>query len=111
MTENLMSLTDRAADRVRHLIATSDKPVKGLRIGVTTTGCSGLSYTMDFAEDIGPDDKVVVDKDITLVIDPAALQYVAGSEMDWVEERLASRFTFENPNEKGKCGCGTSFHV
>ena len=87
----IMTLTDSAAKRVKSLL--------------------GLTYTMDYATDRKPDDAVVDSGDITLLIDHDAVQYVAGTEMDWLEEGLQSRFTFENPNEKGRCGCGSSFHV
>ncbi len=107
----IMTLTDRAAERVRTLLSQNDGKTLGLRIGITNTGCNGLSYTMDFAEDRKDDDEIVTKSDITLLIDHDAVQYVAGTEMDWLEEGLQSRFTFENPNEKGRCGCGSSFHV
>ncbi|MCF8469025.1 MAG: iron-sulfur cluster assembly accessory protein [Sneathiella sp.] len=107
----IMTLTDRAAARVKTLLSQNTGESLGLRIGITNTGCNGLSYTMDYASDQKPDDAVVKASDITLLIDHAAVQYVAGTEMDWLEEGLQSRFTFENPNEKGRCGCGSSFHV
>ncbi|PHQ69290.1 MAG: Fe-S cluster assembly scaffold SufA [Sneathiella sp.] len=106
-----MTMTDRAMDRVRALLSQNDGETLGLRIGITNTGCNGLSYTMDYASDQKPDDAVVKTADVTLLIDGDAIEYVAGTEMDWLEEGLASRFTFENPNEKGRCGCGSSFHV
>jgi iron-sulfur cluster assembly protein len=107
----IMTLTDRATQRVRSLLAQNESENLGLRIGITNTGCNGLSYTMDFATDQKPDDAIVTTDDVTLLIDQSAVQYVAGTEMDWLEEGLQSRFTFENPNEKGRCGCGSSFHV
>ncbi len=107
----IMTLTDKAASRVRSLISQSDGEILGLRIGITNTGCNGLSYTMDYAKDSRNDDAVVDNGDFKLLIDNDAIQYVSGTEMDWLEEGLESRFTFENPNEKGRCGCGSSFHV
>ena len=74
-------------------------------------GCSGLAYTLEFADRIDSFDEVVIDKDVTVLIDPKAVMFLIGSEMDFVEEKLTSGFTFNNPNEKGKCGCGESFHV
>ncbi|TNE40295.1 MAG: iron-sulfur cluster assembly accessory protein [Alphaproteobacteria bacterium] len=106
-----MTLTDRAAQRVKSLLAQNGEETLGLRIGITNTGCNGLSYTMNYASDQKPDDAIVKAADVTLLIDHDAVQYVAGTEMDWLEEGLESRFTFENPNEKGRCGCGSSFHV
>ncbi|MEP3246183.1 MAG: iron-sulfur cluster assembly accessory protein [Sneathiella sp.] len=107
----IMTLTDKAASRVRSLISQSDGEILGLRIGITNTGCNGLSYTMDYAKDSRNDDAVVDNGDFKLLINNDAIQYVSGTEMDWLEEGLESRFTFENPNEKGRCGCGSSFHV
>lgn len=112
MTETqIMTLTDRAAARVKSLLGKAPEKPLGLRIGITNTGCNGLSYTMDYASDQKDDDAVVDAGDFTLLIDHDAVQFVAGTEMDWLEEGLQSRFTFENPNEKGRCGCGSSFHV
>ena len=106
-----MTLTSGAKDRVRTLLSSNDDDVLGLRIGITNTGCNGLSYTMDFAKDKRIDDAIVETDEITLLIDSDAVEFVNGTEMDWLEEGLQSRFTFENPNEKGRCGCGSSFHV
>ena len=107
----ILSLTDRAADQVKKLIGQSADPVVGLRIGITNTGCNGLSYTMNYAQDERSDDTVYMDKDICLMIDKDAVDYILGAQMDWLDEGLESRFVFENPNEKGRCGCGSSFHV
>ncbi|GLQ06972.1 HesB/IscA family protein [Sneathiella chinensis] len=107
----IMTLTDKAAARIRTLLSQSaDTPI-GLRIGITNTGCNGLSYTMDYATDEKADDAIVESGDVRLLINQDAIPYVQGTEMDWLEEGLQSRFTFENPNEKGRCGCGSSFHV
>lgn len=107
----ILSLTDRAAERVKKLIGQSNDPVLGLRIGITNTGCNGLSYTMNYAQEERTDDTIYTDKDIRLMIDKDAIDYITGTQMDWLEEGLESRFVFENPNEKGRCGCGSSFHV
>ncbi len=107
----IMTLTDGAKTRVRALLSQNDDEVLGLRIGITNTGCNGLSYTMDFAKENKDGDAVVEADNIKLLIDAEAVQYVDGTEMDWLDEGLESRFTFENPNEKGRCGCGSSFHV
>jgi len=107
----IMTLTEGAKNRVQTLLSSNDDNVLGLRIGITNTGCNGLSYTMDFANDTRTDDAIVETGEITLLIDNDAIEYVKGTEMDWLEEGLQSRFTFENPNEKGRCGCGSSFHV
>ena len=111
MTKSLMSLTEAAAERVKHLMSSRDEPANGLRIGVRTGGCSGMAYSMDFADDKEPFDEVVEEKGVTLFVDSKALMFLIGTEMDYVEDKLQSGFVFNNPNEKGRCGCGESFHV
>ncbi len=106
-----MTLTDAAAERVRELIEKRAQPSVGLRLGVRTGGCSGMAYTMEFAAEKDPLDEVVEDKGVTVLIESRALMYLIGSEMDYVEDKLQSGFVFNNPNEKGRCGCGESFHV
>ena len=111
----VLNLTDAAAERVKRLMANAppggEKPVLGLRIGVKTKGCSGLSYTLEFADEKGAMDEVVTQDGVTVLIDPKATLFILGTEMDYVEEKLQSGFVFRNPNEKGRCGCGESFHV
>lgn len=107
----MLTLTDAAAERVKSLIAKSDKPVLGIRIGVKTRGCSGLSYSVEYAEEQKRFEDVVEDKGVKLFIDPTAVMFLIGSEMDYVDDKFQSGFTFTNPNEKGRCGCGESFHV
>jgi iron-sulfur cluster assembly protein len=106
-----MSVTDAAAQRIRHLLGKRGKPSVGVRVGVRSRGCSGLSYTLEYADEKGKFDEVVEDKGVTVLIDPKAVMFILGTEMDYVEEQLQSGFTFRNPNEKGRCGCGESFHV
>jgi iron-sulfur cluster assembly protein len=106
-----MTLTDAAADRVKQLMAKATKPVVGLRVGVKAQGCSGMSYFVEYAEEKKKFEEVIEDKGVTLFIDPAATMFLIGSEMDYKEDKLQSGFTFTNPNEKGRCGCGESFHV
>lgn len=107
----LITLTDAAADRVKRLIARSDKPVQGLRVGVNTRGCSGLSYVVEYAEEQKRFEDVVEDKGVKIFIDPTAVMFLLGSQMDYVEDKFHSGFVFTNPNEKGRCGCGESFHI
>ncbi len=104
-------ITDAAAKRIQELIAARDKPAAGIRIGVRTKGCSGLSYTLEYADEVGKYDEVVEIGGIKVLIDPKAVMFLIGAQMDYVEEKLKSGFTFTNPNEKGRCGCGESFHV
>jgi iron-sulfur cluster assembly accessory protein len=111
MAAPLMTLTDAAVTRIKHLMAQTDKPIVGLRVGVKAQGCSGLSYFVEYAEEKKKFEEVVEDKGVTLLIDPAATMFLIGSEMDYQEDKLQSGFTFSNPNEKGRCGCGESFHV
>jgi iron-sulfur cluster assembly protein len=106
-----ITLTDAAAERVKALIAKSEKPVAGLRIGVKNRGCSGLSYFVEYAESKKPLEEVVHEKGVTIYIDPAAIMFLIGSQMDYVEDKFNSGFVFTNPNEKGRCGCGESFHI
>lgn len=106
-----ITLTDRAAARVKELMSKSDKPIVGLRIGVKSTGCSGLSYRMEYAEEKGKFDEVIEDKGVTVLIEPTATMFLLGTEMDFVEEELGARFVFNNPNEIDRCGCGESFRV
>lgn len=106
-----ITLTDSAAERVKAMLDKRGKPSAGVRIGVRTKGCSGLSYTLEFADEKTQFDEVVEQKGVTVLIDPKASMFIFGTEMDWVEEKMQSGFVFRNPNEKGRCGCGESFHV
>lgn len=107
--EDIVRLTDRAVARLRQLLATHGQ--QAVRLGVRTTGCSGYSYAMDFAQEIGPQDHVVERDGVRLVVDSKALPILAGTEVDWVEDRLGAQFVFRNPNEKARCGCGESFAI
>ncbi|MEK9946107.1 MAG: iron-sulfur cluster assembly accessory protein [Alphaproteobacteria bacterium] len=106
----VLTVTATAAERVKKLLATQDD-AKAIRVGVRQMGCSDMSYTMDFAQDSAEDDIVVERDGASLFVDPDAIPYINGSELDWVEEKLASRFVFNNPNVVGACGCGESFKV
>ncbi len=104
-------LSDAAAARIREIMEGADGKYQGVRVGVTNGGCAGMSYTMDYAEEVRPLDEVVEDKGVKIFIDPKAILFLIGTEMDFVREKLGARFVFKNPNEKGRCGCGESFHV
>lgn len=106
-----MQITDAAAERVKALLDKRGKPSAGIRIGVRTKGCSGLSYTLEYADEASKFDEVVEDKGVRILIDPKASMFIIGTEMDFVDGKLESGFVFKNPNEKGRCGCGESFHV
>ncbi len=108
---NLFTVTPAAYERVGQLLKDRGKPSLGIRIGVRSRGCSGLSYTLEFCDELYPGDEAVDLEDFKIFIDPKATMFVVGTEMDFVTEKLQSGFVFKNPNEKGKCGCGESFHV
>jgi len=106
-----IQITEAAAERVKVLLKKREKPSAGVKIGVKKGGCSGLSYMIEYADEVGKFDEVVEDKGVKILIDPKALIYILGTTMDFVEEKMKSGFVFVNPNEKGRCGCGESFHV
>ena len=107
----LFTMTPAALAHVQRLLDGRGKPSLGIRIGVRSRGCSGLSYTLEFCDEVHPGDEVVEREALKIFIDPKAIMFVVGTEMDFVEEKLQSGFVFRNPNEKGRCGCGDSFHV
>lgn len=111
MTEPVLILTQSAIERVKCLLEGRTKPSYGIRIGIRSKGCSGLSYTLEFADEVGPYDEIIEHDNVKVLIDPKAVMFIMGSQMDYVEDKLTSGFVFTNPNEKGKCGCGESFHV
>ncbi len=111
MSPEMLSLTPAAIARVRQLLASQGEGASGIRLGVRTAGCSGLTYTIDFAKQIEPQDQVVERDGVKVVIDPSAVMYLLGTEMDFVEDKLGAAFKFNNPNEAGRCGCGESFTV
>ena len=109
--KQVMQLTSRASEQVKALLMQRGKESLGVRIGVKSGGCSGLKYFVEYADEKKSFDEVIQDKGVTIFIDPKALMYLLGTEMDFVSEEFKSGFTFTNPNEKGKCGCGSSFNV
>jgi iron-sulfur cluster assembly protein len=104
----VMRLTEAAADRIRKLSAASGKEIEGVRIGVKNGGCAGMEYTMEYAEERGPHDEVVEDKGVKLLIDPSAVMFLLGTEMDYRVDQMRSGFVFNNPNQLSACGCGES---
>ncbi len=106
-----LSVTDKAVAQIKNLLVKRDKPSAGVRIGVKTRGCSGLAYTFEYADEVHPQDEVVNEQGITLLVAPQATMFLLGTEIDYQEDKLQSGFVFHNPNEKGRCGCGESFHV
>lgn len=106
-----LKVTPAALERLKMLLAQRGRPSAGVRIGVRARGCSGMSYTLEYADEKTPFDEVVETDGVTILIDPKATMFILGTEMDYVEDKLESGFVFRNPNEKGRCGCGESFHV
>jgi iron-sulfur cluster assembly protein len=104
-------LTDAAAERLREIMASSEGKYLGLRVGVVNGGCAGMSYTMDYAEAAQPFEEVIEDKGVKVFIDPKAIMFLIGTEMDFVREKLAARFVFNNPNQTAACGCGESVSI
>ena len=107
----VMSVTPAAAERVKALIDGRGKPTAGIRIGVRTKGCSGMSYTLEFADAQQPMDEIVETGGVKLLIDPKASLFLIGTEMDYTTDKLASQFVFNNPNQRGACGCGESVNL
>ena len=109
----LMTLTDSAAGHIKNLMAQAPagESFEGLRVGVTATGCSGMSYSLEYAKAANPLDLMIEEKGVKLFIDPKAQLYIAGIEMDYYENKFESGFIFNNPNATGHCGCGKSFRV
>jgi len=104
----VMKLTEAAADRIKAIMAKADKPFAGVRVGVKNGGCAGMAYTMEYAESAAKFDEVVEDKGIKLLIDPKAVLFLLGTEMDFQTTKLSSQFVFNNPNQTSACGCGES---
>ena len=109
--EPILTLTDAAAEQARKLMDKADSTTIGLRVGIKTAGCSGLQYEVEFASEQKQFEDKIEDKGVTIFIDPAAVMFIVGAEMDWAEDKFASSFTFNNPNETARCGCGESFTV
>ena len=105
-----ITLTETAAQRVKDFLVNRGKGV-GLRLGVKTTGCSGMAYILEFADDIEESDEVFESQGVKILVDPKSLVYIDGTELDFTKEGLNEGFKFNNPNEKATCGCGESFTV
>ena len=107
----VMKLTDAAADRIKAIMAKADRPFAGVRVGVKNGGCAGMAYTMEYAESAAKFDEVVEDKGVKLLIDPKAVLFLLGTEMDFKVDKLSSTFVFNNPNQTSACGCGESVQL
>src|ERR1700686_421290 len=104
----VMRLTDAAALRIKDVMARAERPVAGVRVGVKNGGCAGMEYTMEYADGIRPSDEVVEDKGVKILVDPKAVLFLLGTEMDYKTEKLSAQFVFKNPNQTSACGCGES---
>ena len=107
----VLTLTDAAADRVKDIMAKADRPIAGVRVGVKNGGCAGMSYTMEYAEAGKPGEDVVEDKGVKVFVDPKAVLFLLGTQMDFQTTKLASQFVFNNPNQTSACGCGESVQL
>src|SRR6201997_1408594 len=107
----VMRLTDAAAMRIKDVMARADKPVAGVRVGVKNGGCAGMEYTMEYADAVLPTDEVVEDKGVKILVDPKAVLFLLGTEMDYKTEKLSAQFVFKNPNQTSACGCGESVQI
>ena len=107
----VMRLTDAAADRIKAVMAQTDRPIAAVRVGVKNGGCAGMSYYMEYAEKIEPLDEVVEDKGVRILIDPKAVLFLLGTEMDYKVDKLSAQFVFNNPNQTSACGCGESVQI
>ena len=111
MSKQVITLSDRAAERVKEIIAGAKESIIGVRVGVASGGCAGMSYVMEYAKKANPNDEIIEDKGVKVLIDPKAIMYLLGTEMDYKKEELSSTFVFKNPNETERCGCGESFKI
>ena len=107
----VMRLTDAAALRIKDVMARADKPVAGVRVGVKNGGCAGMEYTMEYADAVKASDEVVEDKGVKILVDPKAVLFLLGTEMDYKTDKMQSQFIFNNPNQTGACGCGESVQL
>jgi len=108
--KQVITLSDKAAQRIKKILS-KDQSSSGVRIGVKTGGCAGMSYVMEYAKNKNPSDELIEDKGVKVFVDPGAVMYLLGTEMDYKEEEFSSSFVFKNPNETERCGCGESFKI
>jgi iron-sulfur cluster assembly protein len=107
----VMRLTDAAAERIKTVMAKADQPIEAIRVGVKNGGCAGMSYFMEYAEKINPLDEVIEDKGVRILVDPKAVLFLLGTEMDYKVDKLSAQFVFNNPNQTAACGCGESVQL
>ena len=106
MSEQVIRLSDNAAKRIKFIMSKAENSAIGVRVGVKSGGCAGMSYVMEYAKEINPNEEIIEEKGVKVLIDPKAIMYLLGTEMDYKEEKFSSQFIFKNPNETERCGCG-----
>ncbi len=111
MRKQIIRLSDNAAKRIKFIMSKAESSAIGVRVGVKTGGCAGMSYMMEYANEVKPNEEVIEEKGVKVFIDPNAIIYLLGTEMDYKQEKFSSQFVFKNPNETERCGCGESFKV
>ncbi len=111
MSEQIIRLSDNAANRIKQIMSKAESSAIGVRVGVKSGGCAGMSYVMEYAREIKPNEEVIDEKGVKVFIDPKAIIYLLGTEMDYKQEKFSSQFIFKNPNETERCGCGESFKI
>ena len=111
MNKQVIKLSQNAAERIKEIMSKAEDKTIGVRVGVKSGGCAGMSYIMEYAKDVKPNEEIVEDKGVKVLIDPKAIMYLLGTEMDYKKEELSSTFVFKNPNETERCGCGESFKI
>ena len=107
--KQLITLSDNAASRIKEILSNDETKSIGVRVGVKSGGCAGMSYIMEYAKEANPNDEIIEDKGVKVFVDPGAIMYLLGTEMDYKQEQFSSTFVFKNPNETERCGCGESF--
>mgnify|MGYP001244826084 FL=1 len=111
MSQQVIKLSDNAANRIKEIISSAKNDTLGVRIGVKSGGCAGMEYVLEYAKNINPKDEMIEDKGVKVFIDPAAVMYLLGTQMDYKKDKFSSSFVFNNPNETERCGCGESFKI
>ena len=111
MSEQIIKLSENAVVRIKEIMSSADSNAIAVRVGVKSGGCAGLSYVMEYADDIKPNEEIIDQKGVKVLIDPKAIMYLLGTEMDYKKEKFSSQFVFKNPNETERCGCGESFKI
>ena len=111
MSEQVIKLSQNAANKIKEIMSKAEDKTIGVRVGVKSGGCAGMSYIMEYTKEINPNDEIIEDKGVKLFVDPGAIMYLLGTEMDYKKDEFSSSFVFKNPNETERCGCGESFKI